>query len=453
MKLVAPLLVATRHHRRSASRRVGRGKDFDGSLVKLLIAAALGALAFGPSALAEDWPQFRGPTGMGLTTERGLPIEWDGAKGKNVAWKVKLPGAVPDASADHNQSSPIVWRDRIFVTTAFWPPKGDHGKYPDQHVACYAARDGKLLWDTLVPPGPLKLGDLRGGYGAPTPSTDGQRVYATFGSAVLVAIDFNGHLVWRQEFENSKAFDVAIAASPIVYGSAVIQLGDRNNRQATLTAYNAADGHVLWNQKRPDVAFAHSTPVIVEHQGKPLMLIASTNALQGLDPSNGQVLWWCPTPGDVTSPTYAHGLVYTDSGRGGPGMLVEPTGRGELPKTAVKWRVGNIPEGLSSPVIAGDSIYRLHTPAVLKCFALSDGKERFAKRLEDVSTSSSPIATPDGIVYLASAGRSYVLRAGLKYELLATNELGDPAQSSPAVSGGHLILKGQQYLFSIGPKP
>ncbi len=347
---------------------------------------------------------------MGLTTERGLPIEWDGAKGKNVAWKVKLPGAVPDASADHNQSSPIVWHDRIFVTTAFWPPKGDHGKFPDQHVACYAVRDGKLLWDTLVPPGPLKLSDLRGGYGAPTPSTDGQRVYATFGSAVLVAIDFNGHLVWRQEFENSQAFDVAIAASPIVYGSAVIQLGDRNNRQATLTAYNAADGHVLWNQKRPDVAFAHSTPVIVDHQGKPLMLIASSNALQGLDPTNGQVLWWCNTPGDVTSPTYAHGLVYTDSGRGGPGMLVEPTGRGELPKTAIKWRVGNIPEGLSSPVIAGDSIYRLHTPAVLKCFALSDGKERFAKRLEDASTSSSPIATPDGIVYLASAGRSYVLR-------------------------------------------
>ena len=389
---------------------------------------------------------------MGQSTERNLPVEWGGPGKKNIAWKVALPGAVKNATADHNQSSPIVWHDRVFVTTAFWPPNGDHGKTPDQHVACYATHDGKLLWDTLVPPGPLKLDDLRGGYGAPTPCTDGQRVYATFGSAVLVAVDFNGHIVWRQEFENAKAFDVAIAASPIVFGSAVIQLGDRNNRQATLTAYSADDGHVLWNQKRPDVAFAHSTPVIVEHEGKPLMLVSASNALQGLDPANGKILWWWSAQGDVTSPIYTHGSIYIDSGRGGPGMLVEPKGQGELPKTSVKWKVNYVPEALSSPVIAGDSIYRLQTPQVLKCFAIADGKERYTKRLEEISTSASPIATADGTVYLASAGRSYVLRSGKTYELLATNDLGDAADASPAISNGHIFLKGHEFLFCIGPK-
>jgi outer membrane protein assembly factor BamB len=426
----------------------GKGSAISGAILLLF---AFGS-AFCFRASAEDWPQFRGPKGTGLTTERGLPLEWDGATGKNIAWKVKLPGAVPNATADHNQSSPIVWHDRIFVTTAFWPPGADHGKVPDQHLACFATRDGNLLWDTLIPPGPIKLDDLRGGYGAPTPSTDGQRVYAIFGSAVLVAVDFNGHILWRQEFENPRGFDVAIAASPIVFGSAVIHVADRNNRQSTLTAYNAADGHVLWSQKRPDVSFAHSTPVIVEHQGKSLMLVAATNALQGLDPVNGEILWWYPMTGDVTSPTYKDGLVYIDSGRGGPGLLVEPKGRGELPKTTLKWRINFISEGLSSPVIVGDSIYRLEAPAVLKCFAMTDGKQRFVKRLEEVSTSSSPIATPEGIVYLASAGRTYVLRAGKTFDLLATNELGDPSQASAAISGGHIYLKGREHLFCIGGK-
>ena len=388
---------------------------------------------------------------MGLSTERDLPREWD-ASGKNVAWKVALPGIAPQAKADQNQSSPIVWRDRVFVTTAFWPSGRSQKEPPDQHVACFAVADGRMLWDVLIPPGPWKLDDLRGGYCAPTPATDGERVYVLFGSAVLSALDFAGHIVWRRELPDPQSFDVAVAPSPILFHHQVLLLTDKNNRKSMLTAYDPADGHTLWERKRPDNVYAHSTPVIVEHEGRALLLAAAHEALQALDPATGEILWWSATPGDVASPVYDKGRIYLDSGRGGPGLLVVPTGRGELPKTDVKWRIGNIPEGLSSPVISGDYLYRLHNPGVLKCFKLADGKETYAKRLDGISVPSSPIATPDGILYFASAGHTFVVRAGKEFDLLANNDLGEQSSASAAVGNGHIFLKGREHLFCIGGK-
>jgi outer membrane protein assembly factor BamB len=389
---------------------------------------------------------------MGLTTETKLPLEWGGSDNKNVLWKVPLTTAAAGVKADHNQSSPIVWGDRIFVTTALWPDKRSQKEFPDQHVTCYRLSDGKELWDTAVPPGPWKLSDLRGGYAAPTPTTDGERVYVLFGSSVLAALDWDGRIAWRKEIADWQSFDVAIASSPILYRGQLFVLADRNNQKSTLTAYDPKSGDVLWEKKRPGGAFDHTTPVIVEHDGRTIMLVHSSNELQALDPASGDPLWWCKTPGDVTSPVIAHGLVYSDSGRGGPGLLVAAGGKGDVTATHVKWRIGQIPEGLSSPVIAADHLYRLHNPGVLKCVAMDTGREAYATRLNGVSVAASPIATPDGRVYFASAGKSFIVQAGPKFELLATNDLGEPSAASPAVSGGRMILKGQKHLFCIGVK-
>ena len=304
-----------------------------------------------------------------------------------------------------------------------------------------------------IEPGPWKLSDLRGGYAAPTPATDGERLYVLFGSAVIVALDFDGHPVWRHELPDPQAFDVAIASSPIVYRGAVILLAERTNQKSVLTAYEARSGNVLWEQKRAKSTFSHSTPVIAEIGGRTQMLVSASNALQGLDPETGDVLWWCDAPGDVCSPVATGGRVYSDSGRGGSGMLVEPLGEGDLSKTAVKWRTGNFQEGLSSPVVAGDYLYRLHNPGILKCFDVPSGKEVFANRLEGGSIASSPVVTPEGRIYLASAGKTLVLKAGPTFELLATNELGDTGPASPAVSSGRWVLKGKEFLFCIGRKP
>lgn len=383
-------------------------------------------------------------------SESKLPLEWDGASGKIVLWKAPLPATTRGGHPDHNQSSPIVWGDRVLVTTAFWPDKNATSEIPEQHVTCYRTRDGEQQWDVTVPAGAWKLSDLRGGYCAPTPVTDGERVYVVFGSSILAAVDLDGKLVWHKEIPDWQSFDVAIASSPILYRRQLLLLADRNGKKSTLTAYDPKTGDVSWEKKRPEGAFTHTTPIIVDNAGKAQLLVTASNELQALDPANGDKLWWCKTPGDVTSPAFARGLVFTDSGRGGPGILVDASGQGDVSATHVKWKIDQIPEGLSSPAIVGDYLYRLHNPGVLKCVSLMTGKDAYSERLNGVSVASSPIVTQDGRVYLASAGKTFVVQSGPKFKLLATNDLGEPNSSSAATSNNRLFLKGNKHLFCIG---
>ena len=409
-------------------------------------------LLFAGVTYAEDWPGFRGLSGMG-NSHSELPLEWDGASGKHVLWKSPLPATTRGGKPDHNQSSPIVsMLGRVIVTTAYWSEKQASSNIPEQHVTCYNTVDGKQLWDVQVPAGPWKLTDLRGGYCAPTPVLDGQRVYVVFGSSVVAAIDLDGKLVWHKEISDWQSFDVAMASSPILYHNKLLVLADRNGNKSTLTAYDIKTGDVIWEKKRPDVSFGHTTPVIIDNGGQIQMLVAASNELQALDSETGEKLWWCKTPGDVTSPVFAKGVVFTDSGRGGPGILVDASGKGDVTATHIKWKIDQIPEGLSSPAIVGDYLYRLHNPGVLKCFALADGKEVYAKRLDGVSTASSPIITPDGRLYFASAGKTFVVQSGPTFKLLATNDLGEPSSSSAAAASGRLFLKGQKHLFCVGEK-
>src|SRR5262249_10574974 len=166
-------------------------------------------------------------------------------------------------------------------------------------------------------------------------------------------------------------------------------------------------------------------------------------------------LWWCnhdKRVGDTPSPVLAGGVVYVDSGRGGPGLAVDPGGSGDVTKTHLKWTVTQVPEGFSSAVAAGEHPYRVPNPGVLRCWEAATGKEVYAERLEGVSTSASPVATADGRLYFASAGKSHIVRAGPKFELLATNDLGEPGPASAAVAGGRIYLKGTRSLFCIGKK-
>ncbi|HZZ72481.1 MAG TPA: PQQ-binding-like beta-propeller repeat protein [Pirellulales bacterium] len=410
------------------------------------------ALSLAKSSHGENWPQYRGPTGQGQTAETGLPTTWGGKDHENILWKSPLPHTETKAKPDLNQSSPIVWGPHVFVMTCSWPEKATQKEPPEQHVTCYQLADGKQLWDQVVPPGPWLLTDLRGGYGAPTPATDGERVYAAFGTAMLAALNAkDGKILWHQDFPNYKDIDVAFASSPILYEDTVLMLCDKNNKNSSLTAYDRKTGLVKWEQKRPKQVYGHTTPVLVKIGGKPTLLIAASNELQGIDPSNGETIWTCNVKCDVASPVYDGKLVYIDSGRGGPGIAVEPTGTGDI-TSAIKWKVANIPEALGSPVISGEWLYRLHNPTVVRCFNLESGKEAFSKRLDGVSNQASPFATPEGLVYFASSGKSYVLKAGPTLDIVATNELDDPSSASAAVSGGKIVLKGAKYLWCIGKK-
>jgi outer membrane protein assembly factor BamB len=409
-------------------------------------------LLFASPVCAEDWPSWRGPTGMGITTVKDLPLTWGGKDQANVFWKSPLPGIDGKTKFDHNQSSPIVCNGRVFLIMVFWPEGTPQSEFPEHHVACYDT-DGKQLWNTKVPPGPWLLKDLRGGYSAPTPCSDGERVYALFGSSELVALDFDGKLVWRTEI-TPYAWDVAIGGSPILYKDNILVLADGTQPKISrLIAFDKKSGAVKWEQKRPTSNFNHSTPVLAEVKGKTQLLVSSSNALQGLDPDDGSVIWWANNGGDVPTPVLGKGLVYSENGRGGPGIAVEPTGTGDVTKSLVKWKTAPVPEGYSSPIIAGDYVYRVHQPGILKCWHLTDGALTYSERLPNgVDHSASPFVTPEGRIYFAGAGVSAVIASGPKYEVLATNELGDASRASAAVAGGRIYLKGGKYLWCIGKK-
>lgn len=387
---------------------------------------------------ADHWAQFRGPTGLGYTDEAALPLKWDGKTGEGIAWKTPLP------KSDNAFSSPIVWGERVFVTCVVNQPT-------EHRVLCFERADGKLLWNTTVPPGPWVLKDLRGGYGAPTPCADGERVFVVFGSAVVAALDFGGRIVWRRELEKYN-FDVAMGSSPVPHGDTVILDCDQNGGTSSIIAFDKKTGGIKWETNRPQVAFAHSTPVIVTVRGRKQMLVSASNALQGVDPSDGRLLWWCSAYGEASSPAFARDRVFSDSGRGGKAVCVDPTGAGDVSQTHVKWTFPQIPEGLSSAVIVGDFVYRTHNPEVLKCLSLERGELIFSERLPGVSTWASPIATADARIYFASAGRSYVIQAGDKLEILASNDLGEENRASAAVSGGRIFIRGQKNLYCLGKK-
>lgn len=409
-------------------------------------AAVRPVVSAGTTSEVTDWAGWRGPTGMGLTRSKGLPTSWGGPEDTNIAWKAALPASDQESAVDQNQSSPIVSKGRVFVTTSFWKGKQDAANYPEHHLTCFNAEDGKRLWDLRLEPGPWKLSDLRGGYTAPTPAADGERVYVVFGSAVIAAVDYEGKLLWRREIVPHK-FDVALGASPVLFGDWVLLQCDQVEGQGRLIAFDRKTGAIAWSRTRPDAGFTHSTPIPFREGDRTTLLAVTSKALQMLNPMNGEVIWSAEAAGDTVSPIYDHGMVYIDSGRGGPGYAVDFTGQ-------EKWISKRIPEAIGSPVSSGDFIYRLHSPGVLDCIRWSNGETVYSERVPGVNPNASLIATGDGLVYLATAGKSCVVRAGEQFEIVGTSDLGDPCAASPAVNGRRLYLKGQRdlYCLSAGAK-
>lgn len=409
------------------------------------------------AAHGEDWPQFRGPTGLGYTTQTKLPTKWGGTDNENVLWKSPLVG--------EGHASPIVSGERLIVCTAHWAEavKDRKAVIPEHHVLCYSTTDGKLLWDTIVEPGPWLRSDFRsgpgGGYAAPTPATDGQRVYVVFGSSVIAALDFEGRVVWRKEIA-PHTFDVTVGSSPVLFEDSVLMLcAMANKKDSRLIAYDKADGSIRWEVALPQAGFAHSTPLKIDVGGKPQLVIAASGGgeadrgIQGLDPRNGEALWWCRGGGEAASPAFGAGVLYCDNGRGGPGVAIDPSGLGDVTKTHIKWRVNQVPEAIGSPIIVGQRVYRLHTPNILKCWRADSGEQVYAQRLEGLtSTWASPIADAAGRLYVATAGVSYVIQTGDEFHVLARNDLGDPNHASPAVANGKLFLVGTRQVFCLGTK-
>jgi len=406
-------------------------------------------------SIRANWPAFRGPTGLGYTTEESLPITWGGPHNESLLWTSPLPG--------QGHSSPIVWDHAVVVCTAHWPPDVEDRKkvIPEHHITCYRTSDGEQLWDTLVPPGPWLRTDFRsgpgGGYAAATPVTDGEFVYCAFASSVLAAVDFKGNIVWRNSII-PYSFDVTLGSSPVLYKDTVILLcAMAKTEESRVVAFDKTSGDVRWERKLPQMQFGHSTPLIIQVNGRPQMLLVASgmeevgDALRSLDPADGELLWWCRGEGDASSPAYGQGLVYFDDGRGGTGVAVDPTGSGDVSNTHIRWTITQRGEALSSPIIVGNYLYRLRTPGFLQCWEMATGKEVYSERLAGISSTwASPIADSKGHLFFANAGKSYVVQAGPQCRVLAVNDLGDGNHPSPAAAEGRLFLVGMKNIYCIG---
>lgn len=419
-----------------------------------LAAFAITLLLFS-AAGAEDWPGFRGPTGLGYTQSENLPIEWGGADGANIVWQSPIVG--------EGHASPIVFGDQLFVCTAHWDDSVTNREevIPEHHVLCYATSDGSQLWDVTLEPGPWLRNDFRsgpgGGYAAPTPATDGQHVYAVFGSSVIAALDFEGNIVWRKVIE-PYTFDVTIGSSPVLFEDSVLMLCAMANRaDSSLIAFNKSDGSIKWQTPLPNTGFAHSTPILIDVAGRSQLIVVASGGgetdegVQSFDPATGERIWWCRGGGDAASAAYGAGILYCDSGRGGPGIAIDPTGSGDVTATHIRWSIGEVPEGIGSPIIVGDRVYRLHNPNVLKCWNADSGELVYNQRLDQLtSTWISPVADPNGRIYFASAGVSCVVQSGDEFQLLATNDLGDPNHASAAAFNNRLYLVGTRQVYCVG---
>ena len=412
----------------------------------LVLAAALVATGVGtePRAMAGgNWPQWRGPLHTGEATLGNPPVEW--SEDKNVRWKVEVPGL--------GKSTPVVWNDLVFVTTAV--PTGAPLNL-EYVVQAHNRADGKLRWRKVVKvQAPHEGTHKDGSYASGSALTDGERVYAFFGSRGLFALDLKGNLVWEKQFGAMRTrLSFGEGASPVLHGNALGVNWDHED-QDFLVALDKKTGKELWRTER-DEPTSWSTPIVVTHAGREQVIVNATNRVRGYDLATGKVLWEAGgmTTNVIPSPVHADGTVYVTSGfRGNALMAVRlAEARGDVTdKPAIAWKYDRDTPYVPSPLLYRGGLYFLKTnSAVLTRIDVATGKPDYTQRLEGLSNVyASPVAVAGRVYVLSREGVMMVIEAGPALKVLATNKLADGFDASPAVVDDEMYLRGQKYLYRI----
>lgn len=423
----------------------------------------------------DDWPSFRGLNAAGVSDGQNLPEQWDGVKGTNVKWRVQIPGLA--------HSSPVVWRDRLFVTTAisskgkatFKPGLyGDGNASEDRSVHqwkvyCLDKKTGKTIWEHKAFEGvPVDKRHVKATYANSTPATDGRYVVAFFGSQGLIAYDINGRAVWKKDLGRMDmgAYDVpdyewGPASSPIIYKDTVIIQCDQQ-KGSFLTAMDIKTGQTVWKTPREELP-SWGTPTIYPGKDRVELITNGANFIRGYDPETGKELWRLGGSSKITAPTpvFSGDLIVVASGRRPemPIFVIRAGANGDISlkegETAnkyVAWARQKSGPYMPTPLIYQDYLYILRNQGILACYNLATGEEIYVERIPHQGSgfSGSPIAS-DGKVYLPSEdGDIFVARAGPKFELLGKNGIGQLLMATPVVSGGMLFVRAQNDLFAIG---
>ena len=423
------------------------------ALVAFSAAALLGAAPAGVHLLESEgeaaryWPRWRGPSGQGLVRSGKYPDTWSGTE--KVKWKVAVPG--------RGNSSPIVWRDRIFFTTA-------HEDGSKLSLLCYRRSDGKLLWELAVPQEGVEHVHRKNGHASATPVTDGQRVYASFGPHGLIAASFDGKLLWQAPIGRVDNYH-GTAGSPVLYRDTVIIYHDGGHRfrepmpaeselPSFVAAFDVRTGKLRWRTART-ATVGWGTAVVIRAGNRDELVVCGQRRAMGYDPASGKELWNVSglTFEVIPTPVVGHDLVFCSSGRAGPTIAIRPGGSGDVTSTHVAWSTPKGSPFVPSGLVVGEVLYLVNDmQSILTAYEAKTGTLLYQGRLGEAKKegfSGSPVAV-DGKVFLTNDdGETFVVAAGREFKLLHTNQLGEATYASPALVDGTWYFRTASSLLAI----
>jgi outer membrane protein assembly factor BamB len=387
---------------------------------------------------ARYWARWRGPSGQGLVEGDGYTDTWSATT--NVVWKVPVPGS--------GNSSPVVWRDQIFLTTA-----ADNGNQAS--IVAYRRSDGQRLWEAAVPAGTPDRPHNKNGYASATVATDGQRVYASFGGRGLMAVDMNGKQVWHAAIGRVENYH-GPAGSPLLYKNSVILYQDQRS-DSFVAAFDKATGKRLWRTPR-DAQVGWGTPIAIRVGDHDELIVHGQDRVVAYNPDSGAELWRCggSTFEVIPTPVVGYGMVFCSSGRAGPTLAIRPGGKGDVTRTHLEWTTPRGSPFVPSPILYGDQLYTINDmQSIVSAFDARTGASLWQGRL-GVATregfSASPVAMGGRIFFTNDDGDTFVLRAGKTFDLLHVNSLGERTLASPALVEGRWYIRTAQHLYAIGAK-
>ncbi len=442
-------------------------------------AVALEPLPVAPRGAARPWPRFRGTGASGIGDGQGAPSSWHGENGRNVRWKIRIPGLA--------HSSPIIWGDKICLTTAI-TKRGDEslrtGLYGDvssvddrsRHVwkvLCLDHATGKVLWQRTARRGrPKAKRHLKSTQANPTPVTDGEHLVAHFGSQGIFCYDLDGRRKWRKKrlgvlssgWFYDPSYEWGFSSSPIMHhGKAISQVDVHDG--SYVIAYDLATGRVAWRTERDEIP-TWGTPVVLSERGSgersASEIITNGTTIRGYDAASGEELWRLSPNSEVTvaSPVVAGGVAYVTGGYPPvrPIYAIKPGGRGDLTlpegETSgahVLWSTSRGGTYIPTPIVYRGLLYVLHNSGRLSVHHATTGELVYRARVgKAASFSSSPVAADGRLYFTTEEGTTYVVRAGATYQVLETNQLGEVVMSTPAIADGLMVIRGARHVYGLG---
>ncbi len=397
------------------------------------------------SVCAEDWREFRGPTGQGQVQGPAPPVQWD--VGNSVRWKVPVPGK--------GWSSPIVCDGRVFLTTAV-PSQEDPPKQQSLRALCFDAATGKTVWDEEVFVKPLQPAEKlnpKNSYASPTPVTDGQHVYVHFGPDGTACLDRRGKLIWTNTLRYNSVHGAG--GSPVLADRRLFVICD-GAEAPFVAALDCRSGAELWRTARPPIStpkWSFGTPLLIEVKGQQQLVAPAAGMVCSYEPSSGRELWRVRYPNKwsiVPRPVFAHSLVFVCTGYDGSAELlaIRPTGSGDVTDSHVVWRSDrNVPH-IPSPIVVEREIYLISDNGIATCLDVDTGKLCWRQRLGG-NYAASPVHA-DGRIYLQSErGLCSVIAAGREFQQLGVTDLSEPILASCAVVAGAMFVRTESSLYRI----